>query len=214
MKKETLLPYDLQFFADEATDNPEAEGEPESKDAEGEPEESKDKPDDSQPSIQDLLVENARLKREKDKNASEAAEWKKKFRATQSEKERADEQKAEAEAAKEQRLEQLEREVKVRDLVENFMELGYAKDLAKQAAEAQVDGDTDLLLKIQKSVSEAQKKAWEADFLKNRPEINAGAGQSETVTAERFAAMDLQEKTKLKREHPEEYARLMGKTPN
>ena len=42
-----------------------------------------------EPTVQELMVEIAKLRREKDKNASEAADWKKKFRETQSAEEKA-----------------------------------------------------------------------------------------------------------------------------
>ena len=129
--------------------------------------------------LQDALVEIAKLKKSFDKAASEASDYKKKYNATLSEQEQANIAKAEAEAEKDERLKALERKDRVHDLTENFMDLGYSKEQAKQAAEAQYDGDTETLFKIQKQVQDAQLKSKEAEWLASRPEINAGKGSSE-----------------------------------
>lgn len=169
------------------------------------------KPAETEPSSQDLMVEIARLKRMVDKNASEAKEWKEKFRSTQSEKEILDAEKAEAQAKRDEEFESMRRTIKVHDLTENFMDLKYPKDLAKKAAEAQVDGDTETLLTIQKQFQEQQKKTWESEFLASRPDINIGGGSNtNTYTKEQFDNMTLVERTKLKRENEAEYNRLLA----
>lgn len=193
------------------TDNqPENKEAPETKvenPAEKKPEENKS----NEPTTQELMVEIAKLKRQVDKNASEAKEWKEKYRSTQSEKEVLDAEKAEAEAKRNEEFETMKRTIQVHDLTENFMDLGYPKDLAKKAASAQVDGDTQALLGFQKQYQEQAKKAWEADFIKSRPEINVGGGNGgNTYTKEQFDKMTLIEKTKLKRENEAEYNRLIA----
>jgi len=169
-----------------------------------------EKPADNEPSAQELLTQVAKLKRQLDKTATEAKEWKEKFRSTQSEKEVIDAERAEAEAKKAERLEFLERKDKVHDLTENFMDLGYSKELAKKAAEAQADGDTDTLLVIQKQFQDSQKRKWEAEFIASRPEINIGTGQGKGITKEQFDNMSLIEKSKLRRDNKEEYDRLVA----
>lgn len=165
----------------------------------------------NEPSSQELMVEIAKLKRMVDKNASEAKEWKEKFRSTQSEKEVMDAEKAEAEAKRAEEFESMKKTIQIHDLTENFMDLGYSKDLAKKAATAQVDGDTQALLNIQKQFQEGQKKAWEADFLASRPDINIGGGSNpNTYTKEQFDNMTLIERSKLKRENEPEYNRLLA----
>lgn len=164
----------------------------------------------NEPTVQELMVELAKLKRAQEKAASEAAEYKKKWQSSLSEKEQADMAKAEAQAKKDEEFESLKRQVRVNELTENFMDLGYSKDLARKAANAQADGDTATLLTIQKQFQDNQKKEWEADFLKNRPEINTGSGTTQTISKEAFDKMSLMEKTKLKRENPDEYNRLIA----
>ena len=157
------------------------------------------------------MVEIARLKRQVDKNASEAASWKEKFRSTQSEKEILDAEKAEAQAKRDEEFETMKRTIQIHDLTENFMDLNYPKDMAKKAAEAQVDGDTEALLNIQKQFQEQQKKTWEHDFLASRPDINVGGGSGvQQYTKEQFDKMTMIERTKLKRENEAEYQRLLA----
>lgn len=171
----------------------------------------KEEPKEKQPDVQELMVEIAKLKRQADKNASEAKEWKEKFRSTQSEKEILDAEKAEAQAAKDAEFEEMKKTIAIHDLAENYMDLGYNKDLAKKAATAQVEGDTNALLGFQKQFQEAQKKTWEEDFIKSRPEVNIGGGNgANTYTKEQFDRMTLVEKTKLKRENEAEYNRLLA----
>ena len=164
----------------------------------------------NEPTVQELMVELAKLKRAQEKAASEAADYKKKWQSSLSEKEQADMAKAEAQAKKDEEFESLKRQVRVNELTENFMDLGYSKDLARKAANAQADGDTATLLTIQKQFQETQKKEWESEFLKNRPEINAGAGTTQTISKEAFDKMSLMERTKLKRENKAEYDRLIA----
>lgn len=210
MEKKNLLPMNLQFFADEegAPENPtpSENANPET------PDEQEATPDTKalNEQLQSALVEIARLKRQVDKSSSEAAEYKKKFREQLSEQEQASLAKAEEQAKHEEEFENLKKQVRVNELTENFMDLGYSKDLARKAAIAQADSDTQTLLDIQKQFQTQQRKEWEADFLKSRPEINAGTGAAPTITKEQFDNMTLIEKTKLKRENEQEYKRLLA----
>ena len=131
------------------------------------------------PTVQELLVRIARLEHDRDKNASEAASWKKKYRATQSEKEIIDAEAAEAEAAKQAEFEEMKRTIRIHDLTENYMDLGYSKELAKKAATAEADNDLETKFKIQKMVDEAKRKNWEKEWLKSRPELQAGNGDEQ-----------------------------------
>ena len=78
-----------------------------------------------------------------------------------SEQEAANAEKAEAEARKEERLKELERNEKIHGLMENYMDLKYTKEQAKRAAEAMVDGDMDVVFKVQEEVENQKLKAKE-----------------------------------------------------
>ena len=150
--------------------------------------------------LQKLMLENAKLKRAVDKSSSEAADYKKKYNATLSEKEKADLEKAEAQARRDERLEELERINSIHDFTEKFMDLGYDKDLAKEAAAAQVDGDTDKLFEIQEKVMAAKLKAKEQELLKDIPRAKTGVYAS--MTKEQILAIpDRAEKRKAMAEN-------------
>ena len=129
--------------------------------------------------IQQLMVENAKLKKAFDKTASEAAEFKKKYNATLSEKEQMDQAKAEKEAEREAKFEELLRENTINKNEKNYLALGYAPDLAAKAAVAQADNDYDELYRLQQEFVASKLKAQEAEWIKNRPEVFAGGKEEE-----------------------------------
>ena len=209
MERKNLLPMNLQFFADEVEQPETPTEQPETKESQVEQETTPDTKALNE-QLQSALVEIARLKRQVDKSSSEAAEFKKKYRESLSETEKASQEKAEAQAKKDEELESMRKALKINELTENFMDLGYSKDMARKAATAQADNDTSALLEIQKQFQEKQKKDWEAEFLKSRPEINSGIGTTPTISKEQFNNMTLIERTKLKRENEAEYNRLLA----
>ena len=131
-----------------------------------------------EPTVQELMVEIAKLRREKDKNASEAADWKKKFRETQSAEEKASAEKAEREAQRQAEYEALVRKNQIHDLTENFMDQGYSKELARKAATSWVDNDKDTLLECQKQFNAQLIASEQEKWIASRPEINAGTGNA------------------------------------
>ena len=184
MKENTKIPMNIQFFAE-----PEDTG--------------------KEPTVQELMVELAKLKKAQERAASEAAEYKKKYNAKLSEKERVDAEKAEREAEREEQFQQLLRENKINKLEKYYLgELKYTPDEASQMAIAEVDDDFDAKLKIQLAVDKRKKKEYEAEFIKSRPQMNAGTGDGKIVTLEQFTKMGATERVKLKRSDPEGYERL------
>lgn len=140
-----------------------------------------DKPTPSvQDQLQHLLVENAKLKRAMDKASSEAADFKKKYNATLSEKEQADMAKAEEQARRDERLAELERENSIHRFTEQFLDLGYDKASAIEAATAQVDGDVDALFKLQKKIIDEKVLAKEQELIKDMPRAKTGVYASMT----------------------------------
>ena len=208
MIKKNKIPFNLQFFAEPA---PETEPTQEPVNQLQEPTQS-DKPTDTksepqEPTVQELMVELAKVKKAQEKAASEAAEYKKKYNATLSEKEQASIEKAEKEAERESQFQELLRENKINKLEKNFVLLGYSEEQALKAATAQYDGDTDTLFKVQQEVQQSLIKKKEEEWLKSRPPINAGIGNG-AITKEQFDSMSLAEKSKLYRENKAEYDRL------
>lgn len=138
--------------------------------------------------LQKLMVENAKMKRAFDKASSEAADYKKKYNATLSEKEQADLAKAEAEARRDERLAELERENSIHKFTESFLDLGYDKESAIAAATAQVDNDVDTLFKLQKKIIDAKVQAKEQELIKDIPRAKTGVYAS--MTAEQIMAIE------------------------
>lgn len=130
--------------------------------------------------LQALMIENAKLKRSFDKAASEASDYKKKYNATLSEQEKASLEKAEAEAKRDERLAELEREVSVHRFTESYLDLGYDKESATAAATAQVDGDIDTLFKLQKKIIDEKVLAKEQELIKDIPRAKTGVYASMT----------------------------------
>lgn len=129
--------------------------------------------------LQQLMVDYVKLKKASDQNAKEAAEFKKKWKATLDEKQVASMEKAEAEAQKDARLAELERKDRIHDLTEQFMDMGYSKDTAKKAAEAHVDGDNATLFSIQKAETARQIAEKEQEWLKTRPQVKSSTDEAE-----------------------------------
>jgi len=213
MRREELLPMNLQFFAEDGAENSsdesKAETEQTKEDSQSASQEESSDDKSLQEQLQSALVEIAKLKRSVDKASSEAAEFKKKYRESLTETEKASQEKAEAEAAKQAEFDEMKRKLAINDLINEYMDREFPKDIATKIATARYDGDNDTVNAIEKQMDEAKRKKWEADFLKSRPEIAAGAGTSSTnLTKEDFDKMSLVEKTKLKRENEAEYNRL------
>lgn len=130
--------------------------------------------------LQQLMVENAKLKRAMDKASSEAADYKKKYNATLSEQERASQEKAEAEARRDERLAELERENSIHKFTESYLDLGYDKESAIAAATAQVDNDVETLFKLQKKILDEKLLAKEQELIKDMPRAKTGVYASMT----------------------------------
>lgn len=160
-----------------------------------------------QAQIQKLMVDNAKLKRAVDKNGSEAADYKRKWKESLSEVEQASLDKAEKEAKREEEFNAMKRELQVSKIEKTYLSMGYTPDEASRISIAEVDGDFDEKIKIQIEVDARKKKIYEAEFLKNRPDIHIGTGNTQ-ITKEQFNKMGMIEKSKLKNENPEEYERL------
>ena len=164
----------------------------------------------SEPDVQELLTEIARLQRKADKAATEAAEFKKRYRETLSESEKASMEKAEKEAAREEEFNKLVRENNINRLEKQYLKLGYTADEAERMAIAEADNDQELKIKIMSEVDGRKQKEFEEKFYASRPNVNVGGGTGVSISKEQFDAMDPVELTKLKRENPAEYDRLMA----
>ena len=221
MKTSQTIPYNLQLFAED--NDPKTEDAPKDVDKPDVKDKSSDKDDKSSkgkekdgnkdentPDIQQMMTDYAKLKRAFDKTSSELAETKKALKERMTEQEIASKEKAEAEAEREEHYKTIERENRIYKIKSTYLGLGYTPDEAQRIAEAEADNDFDEKTRIMSEVESRKKKEMEAEFLANRPEINAGSG-SDVLTKEKFDQMDMVEKTKLRRDDPETYEKFIGR---
>jgi hypothetical protein len=175
------FPLNLQFFAEpanEPTEPVEPTNEPTPTEPTNEPKEPTNK--EKEPSLQELLIENAKLKRAQEKAASEAAEYKKKYNATLTEKEKASIEKAEQEAKKQEEYNNLVRENRIFKLEKEYLGvMKYTASEAQRMAVAEVDDDKEAKIKILAEVDARKHKEYEAEFLKNRPQVQAGTNNND-----------------------------------
>ena len=160
--------------------------------------------------LQSAMTEIAKLKRAQEKAASEAADYKKKWKESMSATEQASLEKAEKEAEREEQFQQLMRENTINRIEKQYLAMGWTADEASRMATAETDGDIDAKVKIMAEVDARKKKAYEAEFLASRPDVNIGGGNGQSYTKEQFDAMSPTQRTKLFRENRAEYDRLMA----
>lgn len=205
MSKSQRFPMNLQFFAEpETTPEPSAEPKPNP-----EPETTPE-PTPKEPTIQELMVENAKLKKAQEKAASEAAEYKKKYNATLTEKEKIDIEKAEKEAEREERYKALERENQINKLEKGYLAMKYTADEASRMAVAEADGDLEAKMKIMAEVDTRKRKEIEQELRRNLPEPNFGVGDEKpNMTKEEFDKAGYKDVVEFKRKYPETYKQYM-----
>ena len=125
---------------------------------------------------QELMNELAKIRKASDKNAAEAADWKKKYRSTLDAQTKASEEAAEKKAAEESRVASLERKVKIYEGTSKHLKMGWTAELAEKGATALADGDMEAYMELQSQATAQQIEAEKAKWLKSRPDINAGTG--------------------------------------
>lgn len=143
------------------------------------------------------MAEIKKLKAASDRNASEAADYRKKWKATLDENQQAQLAKDEAEKAMREELEALRRESAVSKHEKAFLAIGYSAELAAQAAQATVEGNADALISTQKAFIEAERKKVMAEMTKSMPTPPISNGATALVTKEQFENMTMFERAEL-----------------
>ena len=109
-----------------------------------------------------------------EKANSEAADYKKKWKAAASEQEQKQIEDAEKQAQIEEELKTLRRSSKVSEYEKQHLALKYDEKDAKEIAEALYDGDMDTVFRLQKKHEESLQKSIKADLMKDMPTPPAG----------------------------------------
>lgn len=109
-----------------------------------------------------------------DKANSEAADYKKKWKAASSAQEQKEIEEAEKQAQIEEELNTLRRASKVSEYEKQHLALKYDEKDAKEIAEALYDGDMDTVFRLQKKHEDALQKAIKAEMMKQMPTPPSG----------------------------------------
>ena len=122
----------------------------------------------TEPSMADLMkalaelrVDNRKLKKANDSLASENGDLRKQVNAKLTEEELRAQTKAEKEEETSKRIAELEAKVALNDATKSYMSMGMPEELATKVAQADVDGDKELVNASIKAFMEAQTKATE-----------------------------------------------------
>lgn len=182
-EKNNLLRMNLQMFAEDGEQTEQTDENSEKKEGTGDDGKNTDA---GTPTYEELLkqlaeanAEKAKWKSNFDNAASEASSYKKQLRAKQTAQEIQDEEKQKAEEEQKKYIAELEAFKQKAEAEARYALQGMSKELAKQAAEAEVKGDMDELASIQRKHTEALLKEKEREWLKSRPDINAGNGEGD-----------------------------------
>lgn len=137
--------------------------------------------------VEDLMSELAKEKAERakeklalDKALKEKGELTKKLRARMTAEEQEDEAKRQQQEEHNKYVKGLEDKIALIDAKNRYLSIGMTAELAEVTAKAELDGDKDTVAANYKKHMESAIKAAEAEWLKSRPEPNAGNGEEDT----------------------------------
>ena len=204
---ENLLPYNLQFFAEDASASVDDSTTPDNN-SEQEVETGNDstKNEDSGnggKTYEDALAEIAaaqaevkKLKSERDNALKRAGDATKQLRAKMTEAELQAEQQAEKDEEHKAYVADLENYKRTNEAIKRYQLQGMSSELAEKAAKAEIEGDMDALADIQSQHTKALLKAKEAEWKASRPRVNMGDGDDSTpmTIEEIFAIKDPKER--------------------
>lgn len=117
-----------------------------------------------------------KLRESLSKSNSEAADWKKQFRATQDEATRKAAEVEESTKKLQEELEELRKERAIAGYKASYLGLGYAEKDADEIAKAMQEGDTTKVLEIQKRHQDALVEKTKQDLLKSTPRPGTPGG--------------------------------------
>lgn len=158
--------------------------------------------------IQDLTSQLEKSKKALNTASSEAADWKKQFRATQDEATRLQAERDEEFKTLQSKLADYERQTAVANYKSGMIAMGYPEDLATKRATLMAEGKNTEAMAVEKEFIEYFGKQLKAESIRNTPAPLSGSQVTPTVTKETFANMSIRERTELRNKSPELYAEL------
>lgn len=129
--------------------------------------------------IAKLKAENAKNKTALDKALHNNGELTKKLREKMTASEQEEEAKRERDETIQKHIKELEDYKRRSEARERYLTMGMSAEHAKLASEAEVAGDMEALAKVQSQHTAALLKEKEAEWLKSRPDVNAGHDESD-----------------------------------
>lgn len=163
--------------------------------------------------VKELEAEIAKLRQSVTNASADASEWKKKYNASEdelkarmTEQERAEKERAEANAAMQTELETLRKERNIANFKAQFVSIGFDETLSQETAEAMNSGDTAKVFDGIRRFIAVHDKQMEEKAIMNNPTLPGGSSTAPVVTKEQFDAMDLDGRMKVYTEHPDLYA--------
>lgn len=142
-----------------------------------------------------------------DDAAREASDYKKKWKATLTEKEQLEIEEAEKRKEMEDRLKQLEDEKQMASYTAKYVGLGYDNDLASETARALLDGDMDKVFSNQQKFAETKEAELKKQMLEDTPKPPAGSSETK-MTKDEFRKLSLADKQAFAMSNPDEYKEL------
>lgn len=182
---ERMLPYNLQFFAEEGGEEA-PETAPETPPEESEPKKS------YEDALEEIAAANAevkKLKAERDQALKKAGDATKSLRAKMSEAELEAEKKAQEDEEKAAHVKELEDYKAHNEALKRYRVQGMSEELAEKAAKAEIEGDMDALADVQRQYTQACIKEKEAEWKSSRPRVNRGNGEAPSMTKEEIFAI-------------------------
>ena len=177
MKKKRLFPLNIQLHAEGGGSVEGGEG-------------------GNQPTYEELVTqlateraEHTRTKNQLNKASSEAAGLKRQLRDKMTAEEQEAEARKEQEEKRQKEFDDMKRELAVIRATKRYLQLGMDETLAEETATAEIEGDMEQVTLNYKKHSEALTKAAYQKFLKERPEINAGNGDTKNSFANERARL-------------------------
>ena len=143
-------------------------------------------PEEKEPTVEELMAQlaheranSAKLQNNYTKVSTAAANYKKQLKAKQTAEEQEEEAKREAEEEHKKYVKGLEDTIKLTNATNRYLALGMSGDMAKDTAQAELDGDMVKVTENMSKFNEASIKEAETEWLKSRPPVNAGQGEDE-----------------------------------
>ncbi len=156
--------------------------------------------------IADLTSQLERSKKALNTASSEAADWKKQFRATQDEATRIQAERDEEFKTLQDKLATYERQTTVATHKANMIAMGYPEELAVKRADLLADGKITEAMGVEKEFIEFYAKQLKAEGMRNTPSPVSGSAVTQPVTKDAFSKMSIRERVELKTKSPELYA--------